>query len=254
MSVPSPAQRVAFARLSGRRKAEAVARQITQAIAIGLLPAGTRLPSEAALAASLGVSNVTVRQALEILRQQGLLETRRGRGGGSFVREASDQTHLPSHHHLNGFDPDELRDISDLHSAIAGTAALLAARRMTRASIPPLRELARAVATATDPVTRVRADARFHIEVAALSRSARLTRAELALQSEVASLLWVPGREAWTPSRAAAEHAKLVRALAAGDADRARAIAEEHVQSGLAHVIAVRMGMIDSEETASDAS
>lgn len=245
---------MAFARLSGRRKAEAVARQITQAIAIGLLPAGTRLPSEAALAANLGVSNVTLRQALEILRQQGLLETRRGRGGGSFVREVTDQTHLPSHHHLNSFEPDELRDISDYQSAVSGTAAALAARRMTNASIPALRELARAVMMAKDPLTRVRADARFHIEVAALSRSARLTRAELAVQSEVAPLLWVLGAEAWTPSRASAEHLRLVKALAAGDGDRARALAESHVRAGLEHAIAIRMGMIErEEEAASDA-
>lgn len=252
MVVPSRAQGIAFTQIPGRRKAEAVALQIGRAIEIGVLPAGTRLPSEAALATNLGVSNVTVRQALEILRQQGLVETRRGRGGGSFVRDGGRRREL-SHHHLDAFEPDELRDLRDYHTAIAGAAAALAAQRIAPTSIPPLRALAKAVMLAGDPTTRVRADARFHIEVAALSRSARLTRAELAAQSETAPFLWVSGGEAWTPERAAAQHLKLVKALAARDADRARAIAEAHVRAGLEHLIAVRMGMMQGQEAVRDA-
>lgn len=243
MRVPSPVQRVAFARLSGQPKAEAVARQITQAIAIGLLPPGTRLPSEADLAESLGVSNMTLRQALEILRQQGLLTTRRGRGGGSFVSEPQTQAQLAPPPALSECEPDELRDLADYHSAIAGAAAALAAQRTTQASIPPLRDLAAAVSRAQDALTRVRADARFHVEVAALSRSPRLTRAELAIQSEVAPLLWLGGAKVWTPRRAAREHVMLVAAIGEGDPAQARVLAETHVQTGMERLLAARMRM-----------
>src|SRR3990170_4088956 len=68
----------------GSAVAETVAR-LGQAIALGLLRPGDRLPAETQLAAALGISAVTLRGALAILREAGLLETRRGRGGGTFV-------------------------------------------------------------------------------------------------------------------------------------------------------------------------
>lgn len=243
MSASSPAQRVAFAPLSGQPKAEAVARQISQAIAIGLLPPGTRLPSETELAERVGVSTMTLRQALEILRQQGLVTTRRGRGGGSFVAEPPAQSQFAPRPTLVEREPDELRDLADYHSALAGAAAALAAQRITPASVAWLRDLAEGVVRTDDPLTRVRADARFHVEVAALSRSPRLTRAELAVQAEVAALLWLGATQVWTPRRAAREHLTLVEALAAGEVDRARALAEAHVRSAMERLLAERMRM-----------
>src|SRR5579871_5685729 len=66
--------------------AEAVAR-LGQAIGMGLLRPGDRLPPETQLARDLGISPVSLRGALTILRNAGLLETRRGRGGGTVVTE-----------------------------------------------------------------------------------------------------------------------------------------------------------------------
>jgi len=57
--------------------------QIGDRIAVGELPAGARLPSERELAAGLGVSRATVRQALASLAERGLVE--RGVGRGTFV-------------------------------------------------------------------------------------------------------------------------------------------------------------------------
>jgi GntR family transcriptional regulator len=65
----------------------AIAEQLAVAIATGALPPGTRLPPERELAESLGVSRMTVRQALGDLEHAGLLRRVVGRGGGTFVRE-----------------------------------------------------------------------------------------------------------------------------------------------------------------------
>ena len=65
----------------------AIAEQLTAAIAAGTLPPGTRLPPERELAESLGVSRMTVRQALGDLERDGLLRRVVGRAGGTFVRE-----------------------------------------------------------------------------------------------------------------------------------------------------------------------
>src|SRR5690348_17757662 len=81
------------------------------------------------LAGQLGVSTVTLREALMALRQQGLVTTRRGRGGGSFVSlpEVPGEERLKSR--LRGWSTEELRDLGDHWAALSGTAARLAAQR-----------------------------------------------------------------------------------------------------------------------------
>lgn len=64
----------------------------------GQLRPGDKLPPEDEFAAALGVSRMTLRQALGSLETRGLLERRRGRAGGNFVRERQiecDLTGLP---------------------------------------------------------------------------------------------------------------------------------------------------------------
>lgn len=62
-----------------------VAEQLHELIESGALSPGDRLPTEVALARSFAVSRATVREALRSLTAQGLLETTRGPGGGSYV-------------------------------------------------------------------------------------------------------------------------------------------------------------------------
>jgi GntR family transcriptional regulator len=67
-------------------------------IVAGKLRSDDKLPPEEGLAAALGVSRMTLRQALGSLEQQGWIERRRGRSGGNFIREpriAVDLTGLP---------------------------------------------------------------------------------------------------------------------------------------------------------------
>jgi GntR family transcriptional regulator len=71
----------------------AIAEQIGAAVASGQLAPGTRLPPERHLAESLGVSRMTVRQALGELERDGLLRRVVGRAGGTFVREAKVERH-----------------------------------------------------------------------------------------------------------------------------------------------------------------
>ena len=76
-----------FSPLRSSGLAEQVVERIEQAVETGLLVSGQRLPSEVELAAALGVSPVTAREALSSLRARGLITTTRGRNGGSFVAE-----------------------------------------------------------------------------------------------------------------------------------------------------------------------
>ena len=91
-SIPAYAARVdPYVEISVDRDAGplhvAIAEQLAAAIASGRLAAGERLPPERRLAESLGVSRMTVRQALGELERDGLLRRVVGRTGGTFVRE-----------------------------------------------------------------------------------------------------------------------------------------------------------------------
>ncbi len=64
-----------------------IARWLTDLIGRGDLVPGDRLPREDRFAASLGVSRMTLRQALATLEGKGTVERKSGRTGGTFVRE-----------------------------------------------------------------------------------------------------------------------------------------------------------------------
>ena len=68
-----------------RKAHEVVADQIRQQIVEGVLVEGQRLPPEDDLTVQFGVARTTLREALRVLESQGLLEIRRGRGGGPVV-------------------------------------------------------------------------------------------------------------------------------------------------------------------------
>ena len=53
------------------------------------LQAGDRLPAEAELIERFGMAKGTIREAMRILEAQGLIKTRTGPGGGSFIHEVS---------------------------------------------------------------------------------------------------------------------------------------------------------------------
>lgn len=70
---------------SGVDRASAIAAVLQANIASGHYCPGDRLPSEADLCAHFQVSRPTLREALGRLSALGLIVSRRGSGGGSFV-------------------------------------------------------------------------------------------------------------------------------------------------------------------------
>jgi GntR family transcriptional regulator, transcriptional repressor for pyruvate dehydrogenase complex len=240
----SGAREAVFAPLDGAGRAEAVARRLRDAIGLGLIADGEQLPNESDLATQLGVSTVTLREALAMLRHQGMVRTRRGRGGGTFVEAPADPSIVPLRAKLREITSDELRDIGDMHEAVAGAAARLAAARASSDQAARLCEHAPTVAEEGTPGARRRADGRFHIEVAAAAQSPRLTHAELSLQSTIGDLLWLPGSEALAPQDAAEQHEAIAAAIGCGDADLARRLAEEHVRQEMSRLVDLHLRLV----------
>jgi DNA-binding FadR family transcriptional regulator len=219
--------------LESLSRTELVTHRLADAIVLGLLTDAEQLPSETDLATRFGVSTVTVREALTALRQRGLIETRRGRGGGSFVRSPTDDTTDALRERLRDFSPGVLRDIGDHYAAISGASAELAAERADRDDVGRLRSAVATLAAATGPGDRRRADGHFSIEVAAAAQSARLTRAEIALQTEVGALFWLVLEDDQAHALAVEGCRALTDAVVAGDGPRARAAAEKRIHDAV---------------------
>jgi GntR family transcriptional regulator len=95
---------------------EQVAGEIRRAIADGEAKSGERLPPAKDLAHVLGVNTNTVLRALRELRDEGLLEFRRGRGitvtgtpaQSALIEKAKELLHYAR---TQGYKPDELLDL-----------------------------------------------------------------------------------------------------------------------------------------------
>ena len=151
-----------------------VVERIRRSIRLGLYVPGDRLPPERELAPALCVSRTTLREALRLLEGEGLLETRRGAAGGTFVREAGQ----PS---LAGGDlraqVRAFEDLLDFRLATECAAARLAAQRRSESDLRLMSESLEGIRRNTSMDLFRRADSAFHLAVAEAARNPMLQAA-----------------------------------------------------------------------------
>jgi DNA-binding FadR family transcriptional regulator len=157
--------------LTGIRRLSAldtVRARIALAVELGLLTPGERLPTNAEIARALGVGEITVRRALVSLCDDGVLERRRGRTGGTLVaerptrgrvREMAVYTQAAS----------EVRDLIDHRLALECGLVHLAALRRDDKQLDELRRLVGWMDKATSWAEFHELDARFHLAAAEAS-------------------------------------------------------------------------------------
>jgi GntR family transcriptional repressor for pyruvate dehydrogenase complex len=213
----------------GHHAFEACVEQLATSIRLGVYPLGSTLPSERELAARLGVSRATLREAMAALRQAGLVETTRGRGGGTVVTL---KPRTPSAKAAARVSPDRRRDWLDAldfrRIVEPGAAYLAASTPLTDGARRQLESAHDDVIAARKPAQHRQADSRFHLTVAALSGSARAVEAVTSVQATLHEmLLAIPVLEA-NIAHSDRQHAALVRAILHGRTDRARLVMEEH--------------------------
>ncbi|MEU2560673.1 FCD domain-containing protein [Streptomyces longispororuber] len=200
--------------------------QILQVVRLGLVPGGERLPSERELADRLGISRVTLREVLKVLQDQGLVESRRGRYGGTFVRPRPE---APGEDELRR----RIKDV-DVEDALrfrevleVGAAGLCAADGLDGERAGRLR------AALTDTHDAPLADYRrrdtfLHLTLAELSGSPTLTAQYAAVRATVNDLLDCIPLLVRNLEHSQRQHTALVEAVLDGDADAAREISREH--------------------------
>jgi GntR family transcriptional repressor for pyruvate dehydrogenase complex len=208
--------------------------RLITAIAIGEYLPGARLPVERDLAASLGVGRMTVRAALARLVDGGLLETRRGRGGGSYVSRQWRETSTDAVTRTLVRRLGELRDRCDAVCRIHGAVCRAAAEARTDADIAVLCEALEDFRTADSGADAQLADSRLHLAIMDSAHNPVLKKVLIDLEASVSIRAPVhpwgePDTMAAMERRALHDHEHLIDAIVAGRADEAEAIARAHV-------------------------
>ena len=246
---PSRLRTAAFAPLGEEGRADMVVSRLVQAISVGAFVEGERLPSENELASLLGVAVVTVRDALSELRRRDLIETRRGRNGGSFVRPSQAAVEEVNARTLLAEPRLAIADLGVHYEVISAACAEYACLRATPEELEIVEGMlagARAVPVAQwrRRVTEVQ------LELAALSQSVRLTSEHVRLQTEFTPLLAL---QDFDPRARTATHDALAAQLVAtqaGDPQGARQAVRESVRGSVRWLIAFRTELLATTEAA----
>jgi GntR family transcriptional repressor for pyruvate dehydrogenase complex len=213
----------------GHHAFEACVEQLATAIRLGVYPRGTTLPAERELADLLGVSRATLREAMAALRQAGLVETTRGRGGGTIVTLKPGTPSARAAARISASRRQDWLDALDFRRIVEpGAAELAASRPLDDVRRQQLEQAHAEVAAAEKPAAHRQADSRFHLTIASLTDSPRTIEAVTSVQSVLHEMLLAIPVLGTNIAHSDRQHARLVSAILAGKPDRARKVMQEH--------------------------
>lgn len=226
---PLPLAEVVVRPVRGHHAFEACVEQLATAIRLGVYPFGSTLPPERDLAERLEVSRATLREAMAALRAAGLVETRRGRGGGTVVTMKPQGPSARTVDNTTAAQRADWLDALDYRRIVEpGAAALAASRSLDDRARATVEAAHAAVARATSRARHRQADSRFHLTIASLSGSARVVEAVTSVQASLHEMLSAIPVLQTNITHSDTQHAALVRAVLEGRPDRARQTMEEH--------------------------
>lgn len=215
--------------------------QLLLAIESGDYPPGSQLPSERAMCETLGVSRVSLREAIAGLEALGLVTVHHGKG--AYVRgPLPDRLSGPFQHYLQ-LHREEMLDLINVRGALDELAAELAALGRSEEDLRTL-SLAHDAFCAEAGSSEVNLeklallDVEFHVAIGRASNNELLHKLladlhDVMQQSRRVTLARSPRQ----PALSVTEHGAILDAIAAHDARRARLTAQKHL-SGIRNWLA----------------
>jgi GntR family transcriptional regulator, transcriptional repressor for pyruvate dehydrogenase complex len=233
---------VAYPRFRNRTAVDELAEYLRLAIQNGVYVVGERLPPERALTDELGVARPTLRQAFDLLKAEGYLETRKGAAAGTFVTDLV----APTGVWLARMRADtcELNDIYGYHIMVETTAAGRAARYRSedqiaeiQLAIGQLQVLAQLHRRGTRPngseYAPLRgADTLFHQAVAVASGNLRIAEAMFRARGELFTAALLVMYDDARLDQINAEHSAVLTAIRDADEESARECMALHITNG----------------------
>ncbi len=207
---------------------ETVERLLT-VIKLGLVGPGERFPAERELAAQLGISRITLREAISELAQAGYVQSRRGRFGGTFVTYTQPPPSVDELRRVALQDGRKLTDALTFRFAVETGAADMLAQQFASGGSPEVLLARLADVNQASPQDYRRLDTLFHLSIAELTGSSLLSAACADARMRLNDLLAAIPVLRLNITHAAAQHAAIVEAILAGDPERARHAVAEHL-------------------------
>jgi DNA-binding FadR family transcriptional regulator len=217
---------------------EETVERLLAVIKLGVVGPGDRFPSERELAALLGVSRITLREAIGDLRNAGYVESRRGRFGGTFVTYTPPAPSRVELRRIAVEDADKINDALTFRMAVETGAAQILAQRGERGrddhgrSGERLRDVLLTRLSAVNqacPEDYRRMDTLFHLAIAELTGSSLLASACADARVRLNDLLNAIPVLQRNIDHTAAQHTAIVDGILAGDTRRAQRAVAEHL-------------------------
>ena len=234
MTAPSSAQQlpdlaqVVLRPVRGHHAFEACVEQLATAIRLGVHPNGSTLPPERELAQRLHVSRATVREAITALRTAGMVETRRGRGGGSVVtyspRRPRARARAPSAETFTAW-MDSLTFRRIVEPGAVATAASLDLTEPQRSLLSAAYD---GVTQASGSALHRQADSRFHLAFASVTGSPSIIDSVTRVQAALHDMLLQIPVYGVNIAHSDRQHERILHAVLDGRPDKARQTMEEH--------------------------
>jgi GntR family transcriptional regulator, transcriptional repressor for pyruvate dehydrogenase complex len=211
-----------------RRSFEEAVDQISHAIRSGDLSVGDRLPSEREMAAQMEISRPTVREALRILRDAGVVSIHAGPGGGAFVSSAVAPLDL-------------LQERVDLR--ISEVGAVLEARRVLEPRVAQLaalygdesdfdkmqRTIDLQLKCMHDRELTGQLDERFHLAIAQATKNPEIVELMRVLLRKLTIAWDMDYRQPLDPTRGIRAHEVTLAAILSGDYDAIEDAMDDHL-------------------------
>ena len=210
--------------------------QIQNAILDGKLKAGDKLPSEMKLKDMFDASRGTIREALRVLEQRGLIDIKTGVSGGAIIRDLSTEKITEGLDLLMQYQKVSPKHLEEFRHEVEGRVTALAAERATNKDIQQLKTI---LAEARQQLTKgvdgqkdfFRIDVKLHIALAHISRNPLFTAV---LQMIHENILGRSLRIYRTSENILMENyndlCDIVNAVERGEANEARLLAHDHIR------------------------
>lgn len=225
-----------FKKVTQNRVFENVIAQIQEAILQGKLSEGQKLPGERELTEQFGTSRGTLREALRVLEQKGLISIKSGARGGAFVSLVQHHTVSESLALLIRSQKIQLKDLAEFREGIEGIVAALAASRATQRDVRGLKALleearAHVEAGLSHWGEFIRVDNSLHMALARISRNAMYEMILNTVHDNINRYYdRLLARDPRVMKRNYGDLCRMVEAVASGQASLARSIAQKHVR------------------------
>ncbi|MBB4660552.1 FadR/GntR family transcriptional regulator [Conexibacter arvalis] len=235
---------VTFEPIEQLRAHEYVAEQIRRQIGLHLIPVGGALPSERDLSTMFGVGRATIQAAIRLLEADRMVETRRGRHGGTFVIP-HDEDAIAKDYLLVRLrrDRERIEQALEYRGNVDRFAAALAAKHRTAEELERIRQAHERTAAAETDAEFMAHDTEFHLALARAAHNEFVYEAveqmRLVLNDAIAAL---PESSPWR-RRTVKEHGAVLKAIEARRVDAAARAMARHA-NGTARSVAALLSAL----------